>query len=656
MTRISLLSVLTFATFGLAMGLSDASAKDEITYGPWRSGEIGGGGWIQNVVPTSDRNRFYSYVDVAGVFRSDDGGRTWRMLHSSLENRRVRSLVVDPRDSSRVIIANGSANWVQGLFLSTDAGETWRQVLKAKYEGNGAERATGFLIDRHPQKPDVLITASVDEGVWRSQDNGETWEHVGLQQTMFPADIRFDRSNGDRVWLCTVKWQWRDRVRPPGFFRSDDGGTTWTKLSDESPTEIVQDPVDPKVIYGIFGYAEVRRSTDGGESWEDFSQGLPVRRDKAHEPAGAHRFSALAAGPDFVLTASARGHFFRLDRGRLPWKPVERKSLEQGNWFGSEKLRAQGEFSRFGAALGSITVNPHNPRNWFFTDWFAVYQTRDAGATWEYSADGLEATVIHGLAQDISNPQRVHLGMADNGYFRSDDGGKTWTRFRFPGGSDNTRAFAVSRSEPGKLWAVGASTSGHAWHANAVFSSTDSGKTWQRLTLKGLPDMNKHRCNAIAVHPGNARLVYLGVSGPVRRGAGGVYRSEDGGQSWEWFSEGLGDGGGFFREGVWGNGDFLAVDEKGGIVAISRDVKRVYRLAPGSTTWEISANWDGSIEPATVAADPFESGKFYLAASRGPGFVSKDGGLTWEVMHPGPLTTLAVHATRKGLVAIGGRE
>jgi photosystem II stability/assembly factor-like uncharacterized protein len=74
---------------------------------------LGGGGYIQNVVPCpSNPKRFYSYVDVGGVYRSDDGGQNWRMLHGALPptsgTYEVRGLLVDPRDENRVLIATGS--------------------------------------------------------------------------------------------------------------------------------------------------------------------------------------------------------------------------------------------------------------------------------------------------------------------------------------------------------------------------------------------------------------------------------------------------------------------------------------------------------------------------------------------------------------------
>jgi len=255
-------------------------------YGAWRSSVIGGGGYMSNlIIAPSNPSRMYTYIDVGGIYRSDDGGTSWKMLHGRWPcipgGYQVRGAIVDPRDEGKVIAAVGYGlrpPYV-GVLISDDAGETWRSVLPVSFAGNDEVRMFGFVLDRHPTQLDTVLAASRGEGVWRSTDNGVNWEPLGLEGIL-PTDIRYDKANGDRVWLCAPAYEAKEgeglvNVGLSGFYRSDDGGGSWQRLAEEAPVEIVQDPVDSRQIYGIFERcSEIRMSPDGGATWQ--SQTCPA--------------------------------------------------------------------------------------------------------------------------------------------------------------------------------------------------------------------------------------------------------------------------------------------------------------------------------------------------------------------------------------------
>jgi photosystem II stability/assembly factor-like uncharacterized protein len=597
-------------------------------YGPWRSCMIGGGGYLQNVVLCpSDRRRVYSYVDVGGVYRSDDAGRRWRMMNAGLPSlpsgQNVRSLTVDPRDADRVIIAVGDA-WTEarGIFVSSDGGETWRNTLAAPFFGNGEYRWAGPLLARHPAKPDIVLAASVDRGLWRSADNGETWQQCGATG-LHPTDLRFDVANPDRVWLCAQDSRlWvlgEERAFKAGFFRSDDGGRTWVKVANRSPSEILQDPGDAHKLYGIIAGA-VHISRDQGVTWEPFAEGLPARTSEGY--ASEDEFESLAAGPGFLLTASTKGTFYRLHTGEGIWRKIEREGLRE-IYEGEEWFRH--ESGGFGSALCSIIIDPRDPDHWFFTDWFAIYQTSDGGRNWELTIDGIEDTVIHVLQQDPSDCAVVHLGMADNGYFRSTDGGVRFHSIPWRDGiTNNIKCLALSPAQPNRVYAVGPRQ--WQWEANQVFISENGGRTWKRSPMQGLPDMTEHHCNTIAVDPRDSDSVYLAVSGKVKPQGGGVYHSVDGGESWAWMGEGLPEGAEFFSHSIWDTDREIAVGPDGSMVCIRHDRWEVWRWDGGANAWvQADVNMRGA--PNGVVADVLRPGRFFLAA--GGIHRSDDGGKTW---------------------------
>jgi photosystem II stability/assembly factor-like uncharacterized protein len=642
-----------------AMDGTTVSGSGPAVYGPWHSCKIGGGGYIQNVVlcPT-DPQRVYAYVDVGGIYRSDDGGHRWRMMHGGLPAKstahNVRSLLVDPRDEDHLLAAVGDP-WSDplGVFVSRDGGGTWRQTLTAPFFGNGEYRWAGVLLARHPDDPDVVLAATVDRGVWRSADNGETWSTCGADG-LYPSDLRFDVRNPERLWLCAQESEaWLQglwRTWPAGLYGSEDGGTSWEKISDAAPSEVLQDPADAAILYGIVGGA-VHASRDGGVTWRPFGDGLPPRTSTGY--ADDDRFDSLAAGPDFLLTASTAGTFYRLRSGESAWRRLPREHVqatyEGTEWFGHR-------LERFGAALCSIVVDPCDPDHWFFTDWYAIYQTWDAGRHWRLTMDGVEVTVLHVLQQDPTDPRVMHLGMADSGYFRSEDGGGRFAHMEWQEGitnklegiTNNVKCIALPATWPDSIYAVSART--WHWESNQVFVSDDRGRRWRRSPMRGLPDMAEHHCNSIAVHPQEPKLVYLAVSLAVAEGAGGVYRSTDGGDSWEWIGQGLPDGEEFFTHSIWNIGREIAVGPDGSVVCAGRLGSKVYWHDAARQMW-VATDTDIVGSPNCVVADPANPGRFYLAAQGV--FRSDDSGATWRRVLEGSVRHVALDLANPARLAAG---
>ena len=632
-----------------------AAASPEATYGAWRASHIGGGGFLQNVVFTSHPGVLYAYADVVGPWRSDDGGRRWRALYGTLPPRGaygVRSLDVDPRDANTLIIASGS-QWtgVDGIYRSTDGGKSWQKVLTAQFYANEDQRNAGVVLARSPQNSDHILAISGGDGLFVSRDNGARWEKHGLEG-IYPTDLKF-AADGKTVWISAKAVKlWRGGKQIDlggGFFRSQDGGATWNKIADEAPNEVLPDPTAPGRLLGAFS-EDIRASADNGTTWTPFFEGLPI-------PGGGgavseHRFNALAAGPDFVLTASKRGTFYRLNRGETRWKKIERAGVEElyegEEWHASMKHHTRpDEWQHFGASLGSIIIDPRDPNHWWFTDWYAAYQSRDAGKNWRLSMDGIELTVIHALQQDPTDPGVVHLGMADNGYLWSENGG---VRFHSPKVTANMKSITLSPALPSRLYGVGNRTPG-AWESNQVYISLDRGHSWSKAPMTNLPDMGRFRCNSIATDPKNPNVVYLAVSGEARPREGGVYVSRDGAQSWTWMGQGLPGGKGVFRSDIWAIGREIAVSPDGSLCAISRDRREVFRFDPAAQKWSRAEVSPGDVR--SVTADLLTPGRFFVGSSQEGVFRSDDGGKSWKKVLNDGAEYVAGDAGEKGRVAAG---
>lgn len=630
-------------------------------YGAWHSSRIGGGGYVQNVaIAASDPKRLYTYVDMAGAYRSDDGGLNWRMIHAALPpvngGYDVRGVSVDPRNADDVLFAVGNhRDHAFGIFHSRDGGATYELARKAIFSGNGTpHRADGQVIDRHPTNADVVIAGEYADGLHRSDDNGKTWRSLGLAGHMF-TDVRFDRTNGDRIFVSAQPYEGKVQGEtasfPMAFFRSDDGGKTWRKLSDDSPTEICQSLAEPSRWFGIFrGNGEVRESTDNGETWTRRSNGLKIEVDVGGYTS-PHRYNALAAGPDFMLAGNAAGDVFRMNAKQSAWTLVAPKSVNNPpGW--SQSAEVDGSF---GHAMGFLLVDPRDAKHWIMTDWFAIWHTFDSGAKWSLGIGGYEPTYVFHLATDPQRPRLVHAAVSDNGYLRSEDGGRSFRR-DVKGISSQIRDVDVALSRPDRVYAVGGSAASHGqWWCDQLYVSDDAGRSWAAAKMNGLPPLDGKRFAAsVSADPENADVVWLGVSGDVRPGSGGAYRSTDGGASFTWCGAGLENGEGLFRATYWGTGREIQTMSHGGLLCIGEGSNNVFRFDPATQRW--STVLELGERPRSIAIDPAVAGRILISASGAGLWRSDNDGATWTQCYKGSTQQAAWDGNHPGRAMVATSE
>jgi hypothetical protein len=658
----------------LCSGASFAQTAQPALYGEWRSAQIGGGGYTLNVVFTCKPGVLYTYSDVGGVFRSDNGGKRWRMLHGTLESAgnggpSVRDISIDPRDENRVTLVCGT-QWgpQEGIYQSLNGGKTWVKRRSAWFYGNEAYRWSGRCIARNPMNADEMLAFSAGDGALRSTDGGKTWVPSGLEK-LYPSDIQWSRDGKSVLAMAQPKSLWQGGVQNKlggGFFSSSDGGRSWERVADKGPQEVMEDPSVTGRWWAANGPGGIAVSLDGGRSWNDASDGLP--RDGGAGFTSESSFQALAgshdASGDFLVTASARGTFYRRNLPETKWQkltsPKVKSTYEGREWASAD---TPGHWPKFGAALASVTINPRNPREWFFNDWYAIRCSEDSGKSWELSMDGVETTVLHTLTPDPTDPGRVHLGMGDNGYMLSTDGGASYAT---PHVVANMKMISVPLTQPTRVYGVGDANTGE-WRSYQVWISDDCGQSWTKSPMVGLPDIKDHSVNSIIALPRAPNTVFAAISGMVQPGGGGVYRSDDGGQNFKWAGDGLPSGPttkNFFTSSIWEIGRELAALPSGDVLLVSRWTPALYRLAAGQTTWErveaqlppggpydvdasssaffvavkergiykvengaVARIFDGDC--ARVAISSFDSNKIAAGTSKGV-FQSDDGGKTWR--------------------------
>lgn len=300
-----LLAALDHAVYGANIHCSsDLGASWEMTDGPHfpEDGETRVARvWCVQPGHADRPGEVWAGVDPGGLFKSEDGGRTWREVpginrHPTREawgpgagGLMVHTIAPDPTNADRLFVAISAA----GVFRSDDGGETWTpkntgvraDFLPEKYPEVG--QCCHHLVIS-PEDPNVLFQQN-HCGVYRSLDGGDTWEDIGADR--LPATFGFPiaiHPRAGRTIYVTPQVSDEFRYTPDGklrVYRSRDGGDTWEALTNGLPQEdaylalyreaMHTDSLDPAGVYFGTTTGTAFYSRDEGDTWEVLSDTLP---------------------------------------------------------------------------------------------------------------------------------------------------------------------------------------------------------------------------------------------------------------------------------------------------------------------------------------------------------------------------------------------
>jgi len=587
-----------------------------------------------------------------GVYRSTDGGATWKNV-GLRESRTIARIVVHPTDASTAWVAALGDLWQpggeRGLYKTTDGGATWKAVLAADPPYAGRVGCGEVALD--PSDPNVLYAALYARqrtpwsftagpaatdgkdvgGIFKSTDGGATWTKLAGGLVGRTARIGLDVHRKDPKTVVAIvqsdeggTTDLREvRSKRGGVFRSEDGGATWTRLSPLNPrpfyfSQIRIDPEDERRVY-VLGFA-VHVSEDGGRTFREdlFAKVHPDWHAMAIDPRDPRR----------IVVGTDGGVYRTHNRG---------KTVEFLDNF------AAGEFYRIGVDMGTpyrICGGLQDNLNW-------------VGPSRTRSAEG------------ILNGDWVNIGGGDGFYcvFDPDDPDVVYTesqqgslhRFNLANGQikrlrpsppEGQPAFRFhwnapllgSRHERGALYLAG----------NRVFKLSARAEEWRAIS----PDLSAqehHRQTAVGSGAENYGVVYTLAESPVKAGLlwagtddGKLWITEDDGASWtdltaslpaparsQWLSR------------VEASGHdpkvaYLAVDahRTGSFAPLA------WRTADGGRTWHsVAGDLPGDGPVKLVREDPRNPSVLYAGTEFGL-FVSLDRGGRW--LKIGGLPTVAV--------------
>jgi len=536
-----------------------------------------------------------SYGD--GVYKSVDAGRTWKNV-GLRDTRQIGALIVDPRNPDIVLVAAlGHAfgpNEERGVFRSTDGGASWKRVL---YK----DRDTGAVdLSYDPSNPNIVYASlwqmrrqpwnfssgGPGSGLYRSSDGGETWTH--LQGHGLPAGIlgrigvAVAGGGSGRVYAMV-------EAAEGGLFRSDDAGASWTRVNEDHRfrqrawyfTHVFADPLAADVVYVLNTGAF--RSSDGGRSF-----------DLMPAPHGDHHALWIdPKDPRRLINGSDGGASISVDGGKAWTAPYNQPTAQfyhvavDNRWpyrvYGAQQdnstiaiasrddegaIGRQDWFDVGGGESGFIAPDPKDPE--------IIYANSDSGqmTRYDHRTNNFRDVSVYPLdvsgngAADLKYRLQwteplfvsVHdsnvLYTAAQFVLRSGDQGRTWRKIspdltrddktkQQPSGGpitlditsveyfDTVFALAESPLQAGLLWA--------GTDDGLIHLTRDDGQSWSNVTPKDMPAWSM--VSLIDPSPHDPGTAYAAIDRhklddlqPL------IYRTHDAGKTWTRIVNGIPNG------------------------------------------------------------------------------------------------------------------
>jgi photosystem II stability/assembly factor-like uncharacterized protein len=392
------------------------------------------------VADKNGQRRIYVGYATSGVWKTDDNGATWQTIFDDMPSTSVGDLAVAPSNPDILWVGTGEAN-----------------IFRASMPG---------------------------VGIYKSTDAGKSFQHMGLTDTQTIARILVHPTNPDIVYVAASGHEWTDNEMR-GVFKTADGGKTWANVLYRSPRtgaiDLVMDPRDPNTLYAALwqrvrrkwsdprvepGYKEggIMKTTDGGKTWNDVSQGLPAPEFRGRigidisrsNPNVLYAFvdnyeigvvpkpgtrdaygRPMPEGKGFIKGAD----IYRTDDGGKTWRQTSRKSQATIDYL-------NGHSGTYGWVFGQMRVDPKD-ENTIYTMGLGLNVSRDGGQTFS-RVTGMHGD-HHGLWIDPANTSILYNNN-DGGFYQSEDAGKTW---KFAVSAGGAQFYNVTLDTNTPVWAYG---------------------------------------------------------------------------------------------------------------------------------------------------------------------------------------------------------
>ncbi len=530
-----------------------------------------------------------------GVYKSTDAGKTWKKIGLDA-TQHISRIIVHPKNPDILYVAAQGALYSKskerGIFKSTDGGATWKNVLYVDDKTGAAELSMDWNNPRimyaamweHGRLPWKVISGGAGSGLYKSTDSGETWQKMteGLPEEMGKMAIAVSRSNPEKVYALIES---DSNSEKRGLYVSNDAGKKWSQVTNDNRLvqrawyyiELFVDPKNENTIYVLS--APCLRSNDGGRTWET----LPGTHGDFHDlwinPDNPNNFVISNDGGAAITFNRGKtwstqsnmptGQFYRINvDNQFPYRiyggqqdntSVSIASREFGGGITPDSWTASA-----GGESAFLAFDPDDPKYVLGGSYQGTIKVLDVRAQ---ASTNIMAAPIQYLGMDAKdikyrfnwNAPIIWSRHEPNTFYhgsqhllKTGDLGKTWKEVspdltrnekekQGKGGGPYTNE-AVGAENYGTLAYIAESPHGKGviWTGSddgLVYLTRDNGATWKNVTPKGLAEC---LINAVEISPFDKGTAYIATTRyKFNDHAPGLYKTTDYGNSWTKIDNGI---------------------------------------------------------------------------------------------------------------------
>ena len=531
-----------------------------------------------------------------GVYKSTDAGKTWKRMGLEL-SQHISRIVIDPRNPNIVLVAAQgalySSSQQRGIFKSTDGGATWKNVLFVNDKTGAAELSMDMTNPRiiyaamweHGRLPWKVISGGPGSGLYKSTDEGDTWTRLkeGLPEEMGKMSIAVSRSNPEKVYALIESDSDKEAG---GLFVSTNAGKKWSRVTNDHRLvqrawyyiELFIDPKNENTVYVMS--ASALRSSDGGKNWDTLSGTHGDFHDLWINPDDPNNFIISNDGGSAITFNGGKSwstqynmptaQFYRINvDNQFPYRIYGGQQDNTSVSIASRELGGGGISPNSwtpsaGGESAFLAFDPNDPKYVMGDSYQGTIELLDVKAS---AGTNIMAAPIQYLGMDAKdikyrfnwNAPIIWSKWEPNTFYhgsqyvlKTSDMGKTWKEVS-PDLTRNEKEKQGKGGGPYTNEAVGAENygtlayimespleKGVIWTGSDdgyVYVTRDGGGNWKNVTPKGLAEC---LINSIEVSPHDKATAYIATTRyKFNDHTPGLYKTTDYGNTWTRITDGL---------------------------------------------------------------------------------------------------------------------